>query len=156
MELKPIPNCLGYSITRDSRVKNTGTGRWLRSYLIDKRFYVTLGAKNVRRVARLVLETFIGPCPEGMACRHLDGNKQNDALGNLCWGTHVENILDRTKHGRTTQGEKNGNSKLTNKQATEIRQALASNVTQKVLATRYHVSQMAISNINTQKTYKEV
>lgn len=64
--------------------------------------YVMLNARGEcysHKVARLVLETFVGPCPDGMECRHLDGNKLNDDLENLCWGTRYENIQDKVIHG---------------------------------------------------------
>ena len=48
---------------------------------------------------RLVLETFVGPCPEGMECLHADGDKHNCELSNLRWGTREENVQDSIKHG---------------------------------------------------------
>src|SRR5271166_1685861 len=43
----------------------------------------------------LVLLTFVGPCPEGYECRHLDGNPANNRLRNLAWGTRLENAADQ-------------------------------------------------------------
>lgn len=65
---------------------------------------------------RLLLLAFIGPCPEGMWCRHLDGNPKNNQLDNLCWGTIEENHQDRIRHGTNRPGEENFLSKLTNEQ----------------------------------------
>lgn len=56
------------------------------------------GRRN-RRVHALVLEAFVGPCPEGMQTRHMDGDKANNTLGNLSWGTPSENILDCVRLG---------------------------------------------------------
>lgn len=50
-------------------------------------------------VHRLVLEAFVGPCPDGMYCCHNDGNKLNNRLDNLRWDTPSSNALDRVKHG---------------------------------------------------------
>lgn len=57
------------------------------------------GNANARYVHRLVLEAFVGPCPEGMECRHLDGNPANNRPGNLAWGTPRENQADSARHG---------------------------------------------------------
>lgn len=59
----------------------------------------TPGLKRSVLIHRLVLEMFIGPCPDGMECRHLDGNPLNNRLDNLRWGTHLENMEDRRRHG---------------------------------------------------------
>lgn len=53
-----------------------------------------------RFVHRLVLEAFIGPCPPGMECRHLDDNKTHNRLPNLCWGTRIENRADMIRNGK--------------------------------------------------------
>jgi hypothetical protein len=42
---------------------------------------------------------FVGPYPEGMEIRHLDGNPENNALENLKYGTRSQNIQDQIRHG---------------------------------------------------------
>lgn len=54
-------------------------------------------------VHRLVLETFVGPPPEGMECRHMDGNPENNTVENLRWGTRYENIHDQIRHRTHTK-----------------------------------------------------
>ena len=61
---------------------------------------IWLGRGRQRFVHRLVLEAFVGPCPDGMECRHLDDDPGNNRLGNLCWGTPAENTDDRFRNGR--------------------------------------------------------
>lgn len=52
-----------------------------------------------REVHRLVLETFIGPCPEGMeACHGKQGHRVNQ-LSNLRWDTYRNNALDMIRDG---------------------------------------------------------
>src|SRR4051794_38431819 len=60
---------------------------------------VELGRDNIRFIHRLVLEAFVGPCPDGLECRHLDGDPGNNLLSNLKWGTRLENFQDSVKHG---------------------------------------------------------
>lgn len=64
-------------------------------------------------VHKAVLLTWIGPCPPGMLCRHLDGDKLNCHLDNLRWGTPQENADDARHLGELTLGEARSNAKLT-------------------------------------------
>lgn len=58
------------------------------------------GNKTTSRwVHRLIAETFLGPCPEGMEVRHLNGDPADNRLENLTYGTRRENLLDRERHG---------------------------------------------------------
>jgi transposase len=66
-----------------------------------------------RLIHDLILEDFVGPVPPGLECRHLDGNPRNNHLDNLRWGTHVENMEDRKRHGRAPVGSKCKNAKIT-------------------------------------------
>lgn len=50
-------------------------------------------------VHRVVLEAFVGPCPEGMETRHLDSDPTNNCLENLVWGTVEENRRDTANLG---------------------------------------------------------
>ncbi|MHA1961093.1 MAG: NUMOD4 motif-containing HNH endonuclease [Candidatus Thorarchaeota archaeon] len=70
---------------------------------------------------RLVLETFVGKCPEGLEARHLDGNGVNNRLDNLVWGTKKENQNDRKAHGTDCCGERSNHHKLTEEQARKIK-----------------------------------
>lgn len=71
---------------------------------------------------RLICEAFSGPCPPGMECRHLDGNRKNNAASNLKWGTRKENDEDRKKHGSIRFGEKNPMAKLDRQKVQEMKQ----------------------------------
>jgi hypothetical protein len=64
-------------------------------------------------VHRLVLEAFVGPPPEGMECRHLNGNASDNRLDNLAWGTHQQNMDDREGHCRHQKGSMTERAKLT-------------------------------------------
>lgn len=71
---------------------------------------VSLSKKGIEKdcyVHRLVLEAFVGPCPEGMECRHLNGKQRDNRLENLSWGTPERNNQDKKLHG-TNVGSKGG------------------------------------------------
>lgn len=108
------------------------------------------------RVHVLVLTTFVGPCPDGMQCRHLDGNPANNHVSNLAWGTPRENQHDRIRHGTLPLGELSTNAKLTEKDVLEIRRRAASGETQISIAKNFPVSHKRISKIVRRETWKHI
>lgn len=57
------------------------------------------GERVTLRVHSAVLAAFVGPRPPGAVCRHLNGNKLDNRLENLTWGTYKENSMDTIIHG---------------------------------------------------------
>ena len=55
-------------------------------------------------VHRMVLEAFVGPCPDGMEGCHNDGDPTNNHLDNLRWDTRSENVRDAIRHGTYSNG----------------------------------------------------
>lgn len=55
---------------------------------------------------RLVAAAFLQerPSPQHEIC-HKDGNKLNNEVSNLRWGTRKDNANDREHHGRTSRGD---------------------------------------------------
>lgn len=61
---------------------------------------LSIDGKAVKKyVHRLVLYTFRGEPPIGYEARHLDGDRTNNRLSNLQWGSRSENTLDKVRHG---------------------------------------------------------
>lgn len=107
-------------------------------------------------VHRLVLMTFVGPRPDGQECRHLNGDRTDNRLTNLVWGTRIENMQDRKRHGTDDAGERGTRAKLTNDQVREIRRRYAAGgVTQTALAAEYGLSRPGMTNIVLGHTYTE-
>jgi hypothetical protein len=112
-----------YQVSDMGRVRSLGAdknhkGKILKGRIVNKygHLSVQLCKKCKARsflIHRLVLLAFVGPCPDGMECRHLDGNHQNNKLKNLKWGTSSENRRDAMKHGtwRPVKGPDNSGSK---------------------------------------------
>lgn len=57
-------------------------------------------------VHRLVLEAFVGPCPEGMEACHSDDVHDHNQLSNLRWDTKPANAADQIANGRHAQKRK--------------------------------------------------
>lgn len=63
---------------------------------------VTLSKNAVHhhvQVHRLVLEAFVGPCPQGMTCLHYNDVADDNRLENLRWGTYSDNMYDCVRNG---------------------------------------------------------
>ncbi len=149
--IRLLPSAIEQGIRREKLILAFGKNK-------QGRLQVTLckeGFTKRFQVHRLVLETFTGPAPEGTECRHLDGDHTNNHEGNLVWGTHTENMQDKTAHGTQLFGERNpaGRAKLTENDVKEIR---ASSATERALAAQYGVSQVSIHFIRTRKTWKHI
>lgn len=71
---------------------------------------VKLRSGHQRRVARyvhrLVLEAFVGPCPEGHEVCHNDGDPTNNHVSNLRYGTVSDNRYDSVRHGTHVEARK--------------------------------------------------
>lgn len=118
--------------------------------------YPSAGVKKTEFVHRLVLEAFVGACPGGMMCRHLDGNPRNNFVDNLRWGTMKENAQDAKLHGTNRLGESNGAARLTVSAVKEIRDLLSEGVSQRIIAARFGVHQTTVKNINIGRTWANV
>lgn len=111
---------------------------------------------------RFSWELHFGPIPKGLfVCHHCD-NKRCVRPDHLFLGTASDNHLDAVAKGRIpgnrkgVYGEKNGMSKLTESQVRFIRQEYSSGSLQREIATRYGVTQCAITNIICGVTWKNV
>lgn len=80
------------------------------------------GCQGRGLVHQMVLTAFAGPRPQGMVCRHIDGNPENNALSNLRWGTLKENSADKWRHGTVPCGTRSPAAKLTD---AAVREAMA-------------------------------
>jgi hypothetical protein len=86
-ELKAVPNSHGY---------------------LRVRIMTQEGKRISAFVHKLVANAFLEPRPSpDHQIRHLDGNRTNNVVTNLAWGTAKENAQDRTLHGRS-RGADNG------------------------------------------------
>jgi hypothetical protein len=91
-------------------------------------------------IHRLVLEAFVGPCPDGMLAAHADGTRTNNRLSNLRWTTQKDNMADAKRHGTAPVGERNQAAKLSDSAVREIRR-LCGVASAKALSERFGVCQ---------------
>ncbi len=154
-----IPGYPGYQVSDHGRVVSfwrrlnhvwilvPGRPKFLKPSRTANGYLMIRLKKRQRSLHLLVLESFVGARPPGMEGRHLDDNKENNHLCNLEWGSHSQNMQERTLHGR------DGVSSLTTSDVHEIRRLLALGMTQSDVAIRFHLTQPAVSRLNTGKTW---
>lgn len=125
-------------------------GSWNNGRESDSRMFVSFhrdGKLWPRTIHRLVLEAFVGPCPEGLEGCHNDGNPEHNHVGNLRWDTHASNMADRKTHGKNPEGERNPAAVLNADQVKEIRELWMQGVMQKALAPIFGVSKQCIQTV---------
>jgi hypothetical protein len=106
---------------------------------------------------RLAYELAYGPVPDGkFVCHSCDnGNLGCVNPAHLFVGTHLENMADMRRKGRSVRGEANGMSTLTVDAVREIRR-LRGAVKQRELAERFGISQGHVSGIQAMKEWVHV
>jgi hypothetical protein len=114
------------------------------------------GRESTRRVYRLVLEAFAGPCPPGMQALHGPHGKLDSRWPeNLRWGTPAENAADKLRDGTWQGAERNGQAKLRWADVIEIRRRAAAGEHHRVLAREFHMGHSAISLIVRRETWRD-
>lgn len=113
----PVAEFPGYEVSDHGRVrsidrisvhKNGRTfnlrGRVLKQGTLPPWGYKTVhmggGSHTGRYIHRLVLEAFVGPCPDGMEGCHKNCNTADNRLSNLRWDTKSGNAADTIRLGR--------------------------------------------------------
>lgn len=133
----------------------------------DARGYVRVGLQwNTHKlVHRLVAEAFIENPDELPAVNHIDGDQRNNAVSNLEWVSHSDNMrhswrkLDTyaNRVSANPRGERSTSAKLTEKQIYAIRTAYErGSHSQHSLALMYNVSKAAIYAITSRRTWKHI
>lgn len=162
---KDIKDYVGmYQISSFGRVKNVSKKFWtgstwcdcperLRALSNDKDGYCFVGLSKdkiskPKKVHQLVLEAFDRSKGKNEVTRHLDGNRGNNKINNLCWGTMKENASDRRKHGTQAVGQRSKCSKLKDGEVLLMRKILKNCVvSQAFIAKMFKISQTEVWRI---------
>ena len=144
---RPVPGWLGFTVSSEGRLVGPSGQRLKPSVSKDGHLYVvrrSLGRTRKLWIHRAVLLAFVGECPYGHESRHLDGDPGNNRIGNLTWGTRLENMRDKQRHGTERHGEDKPGARLTVADARAIR---ADHRSSRVVAAEYGVSHTAVLRI---------
>jgi len=160
----------GYRVSRDGRVESCWTRRgrlcvqsetWHPLKPILRGGYPTVnlargGKKTICKIHRLVLEAYVGPCPEGMVACHGDGDRANNDLSNLRWDTPRANSDDSLRHGTRALGSRCRASKLTEDDVFQIRRLRAEGVRTGELSSRFGVTQKNVQAIICRRSWRHL
>ena len=134
--------------------------RWKRlsgMTLVDGHIQVAFGKGTKKRyLHHLVLAAFGFPRPDGLECRHLNGNPSDNHLTNLLWGTRKQNIADRYLHDEIRHGSRSHLSKWTESEISELRTRAKNGETNSRLATAFGMSQRNVRDIINRRTWKHI
>ncbi len=126
-------------------------------------FSLTLCEDTIKHkllVHRIILNTFVGECPEGMQGCHNDGNGLNNYLDNLRWDTASNNQLDRHKHGThftpIMKGSEHPKAILDEQSVIKIRGDRSSGMSTRELSDKYLIKIDHVRSIIKRNTWKHL
>jgi len=143
-------------------IKNQKIGRneILNPWINNCGYYMVGLRKNNHKksflVHRLVLEMFVDSCSINEEGRHLDGNKLNNNIHNLAWGTRSDNEKDKIIHGRSNRGSRQGNSKFLEIDILDMRYLYKKGWTIREIGKKYNVDYKVVWPIIRYKTWKHL
>lgn len=169
-QIKNIPGFPGYWIDVDGNVWSSWkTGNHKIKHGNIKKMTPRNAGNNYRKVTlckegnqasfyihHLVLNAFVGPCPEGMEACHNNGDSTNNILKNLRWDTKKSNERDKVKHGTRLYGEKSPVSKLKREDVECILRLIEEGEQLREIAEKYPVRYETIRRIKKKQTWKHL
>ena len=161
VEYREIKGHPGYRVGSDGSVwSKKRKGVWRKLKPISNKGYLRVRLyphKKLFCVHHLVLETFVGPKPKGMCCRHFpDNNPKNCRATNLQWGTQKQNILDKELHGTKLFGESHPRATITAEVVLLIRKRAKMGSSKSSLAKEYGIRLGTLCNIVKNRTWKHL
>lgn len=142
-----------YEVSDQGRIWSHISNRYLKLSIANTGYHQVNLKNSIKHVHRLVLEAFVGPCPESHEGCHANGNRIDNRLCNLRWDTRKGNMSDAIKHGTTNRGGKAKNSKLNKDLVLRIKSSTKSN---REIAKEFNISREHARDIRLGKRWSWV
>lgn len=159
MKFKPIPGHPRYEISKEGIIRNSENKKIKSQYIGSTGYYMVSFSYNNKskpaRVHRLLAITYL-PNPKNLPeINHEDGIKTNNFLSNIKWSNHEDNVKHAFRTGLVNNtGEKNGQSKLTEKDVKEIKNRLLSGESQYSISKDFPITRSCIGGIKIGRLWK--
>jgi len=156
---KPIKDYPLYEVSDFGRVRKISSMRILKHSLSEG--YPSLELRKdskgtYKRIHRLIAKEFIAN-PENLPLvLHRDGNRQNNLLSNLYWGTYSDNTKDCLNHGTMKTGESCTHAKLTSDIVRQCRIRYKSGGSTRGMAREYGVDPATMHNAITGRQWRHI
>ena len=148
---KPIKNFSDYEVSNLGRVRSYKVSWKDPNILVGSITWNGYNRVTLRRqnkgfhffIHRLVLEAFIGPCPDGYETNHKNGVKTDNRLKKLEWIASGKNQT----HAYQTGLRRAPKARLRDKEVLEIRRLVKSGIKQTIVAKMFKVSPQNVNMI---------
>ena len=161
---KTVPNYENYMVSNFGRIFSSWQSDNYKELKlnVDNNGYVYvslcdgLNKPKKFKVHILVMKSFVGEKPMKNICvRHLNGDKLDNSLNNLSYGTYKENEDDKKNHG--SWNKRITNCKLSPEQVNTIREKFRTgNYTHYELSVEFKVSRPTITRVINKKIWREI
>jgi hypothetical protein len=161
---RAVPGFPLYRAGSDGTVWSCASGTWRplkphRAGRRGNRLRVDLywgGERRRSSVPQVILLAFVGPRPYGKLCCHRDDDPANNALENLAYRTHCQNMRDAARNGKIPRGERRGNARLTAARVREVFALRRDGWAVAAIARHFAVAPNTIGRVLRRETWRHV
>lgn len=152
-----------YAVSNTGVIRNNKTSKILKQtihqngyYMVSVKPYGRTGKSKTFKVHREVAKAFLNNPDNKPTVNHKDGNKLNNAVDNLEWSTHTEQMIHAYKNKLATplKGMNNHLSRLTDDQVAEILDN--PHIRNIEFSRRFNIDRSAISKVRSGKNWKHL
>jgi len=151
------------NVKRKSGSRTSKPGKIMKLH-VNNNGYVIIGltkdgAQKPMLVHRLVACAFIGDCPDGYQCNHINGVRSDNRASNLEWVSASDNlkhsfrVLHRKRSNGVRLGPDHHNAKLCSDDVPRIREMLDGGVSMREIGRTFNVHWSTIREIRDNRTW---